>query len=280
METITKEIRSKIYNQIVTTRYISQEVLKKLGNNTDVCIIVLIIDYYNGLLYKRISSKLNGYDELFLKLLENDSLDAAIEAFKVNPYYVKEALSHEFFFKDLSHLQQQDMMKFVHLSQDNNVLTRSMLYVTDMIGYMPSTNLKDITDDYKSHISMYGNDMYARQDALDIILHNIDEFKDNDQQNYENIMLEAIPEFYKYSKSSILYNRKRLKKILYSFLIRTLSKEDIIKYCRQNKEFEVEVIKLYLYAQSLPPEILSGIDNDCSKKLSKSINKKYDKKRN
>lgn len=280
MEAITKNIRDKISKQVTTQHYLDPQILQKLDDDTDNCILVILIDYYNGLLYKEVTSELSSKDISFLRSLSSKSLDELVGLVKLDPYYIKEAIDNQLFFEDLSNLRQQDMMRFIRMSKGDNAITRSNLYRSDMVEYMPANSLKGIVNDYKNHISMYGRNMQVHADAINNILVNLDELKMLDIDNYKKIMSDVIPEFYKYNQSPSLDYKRKVRTPLYLFLIKNLSKDNIIKLCCSDKSFEAELINLYLYVQNLSPDVLKSIDEFGAKKLSKTIKRKYNIKEN
>ena len=280
MDNYIKETYNNICQDVNISNYLDLEQLTQPGCNTDSFILVFMIDYYNSLIYKEMFAELTDKDLEFLNMADHESLDSLITLVRSDYYYIKEAIEFYLSFKNLSNLQQQDVMRFIRRSIKDNLITRTELYKKYIQKYIPSAELKEIIADYKDQIDIYGKSGYVRNDAVNNILVNFKELKTSNMKGYQEIMQEIIPEYYKYCKSPNLYYKKTIRRLLYLFVIKNSSKDDVIKFCSNNENFEAEVLKLYLYIQSLSPDLLKLVSDSGEKRLSKTIKRKYNIKEN
>lgn len=269
METITKKIREKIYNELINNHYISLDI-----KNNNIVLLALMFDYYNALYCRQKSGDINGWDMQFIKMLESSSFSNLFKLFKSNSYFIEQSLKDNYVFNSLTTIEKQNLMYELHFNSEKNNITNNYLYILDMLGYMPFDNLSDLETGFHEVVIKLNNlDTYMEE-----LLFNLDSLKEINYDKYKEIKLEIIYSFYKLDKYRLKVTKnKEIKNRLYHFLIEHLSNDNIIKFSEKNSNFEYEVFKLYFSSKEFFPkftynQIITESEKDMPKKLIKKFN--------
>lgn len=269
METITKKIREKIYNELIDNHYISLDVQKN-----SIIFLVLMFDYYNSLSNRQRVGDINSWDMQFINTLESSSFEDIFKFFKFSPYFIGQSLKDNYNFNNLTIIEKQNLMYDLHFNSEKNNITNNYLYISDMLSYMPFDNLSDLENGFHECTK---TPYFEFNNYIDELLFNLDSLKEINYDKYKGIKLEIIHSFYKLDKYRLKESKNiEIKNRLYHFLIEHLSNDHILKLSEKNFNFEQEVFKLYFSSkETLPKVIYEQIITESEKDMSKKLIKKF-----
>lgn len=269
MDTLTKQIREQIYNELIDNHYVNFNI------NDNMFFIVLMFDYYNFLYLRQAIGDINGWDIQFIQLLELFTFEELLEFFKNNSYFIKQSLCDNYKFNNLTNIEKQNLMYDLHFNNEKNVITNNYFYISDMLGYFPCDKLIDLEKNFHEFIKINNLDINS---SIDQLLINLEALKKIDYDKYKEIKLEIIYSFYKIEKYKLKETKNiKTKDRIYHFLIKNLSDNKILQYSEKHSDFEYSVLMSHFSTKEIVGpiiynQIISESEKDMSKKLIKKFN--------
>lgn len=276
MKTITKRIREDIYTSLVSNNQVENGYINfnDLSEDINANLLVLMFDYYNLLYVRQKIGDINRYDIYFLKFLESCSFEDLFSIFKSNKYYISKALASNYIFNTSTLLEQQNLMYELHFCSDKNILTNNLLYMTDILNYMPSSNINNMVECCREYIIQNFPNFDGRIDA---ILFNLEALRNLDYDKYKDVILEILHDFYKLDKYRLSQEKHlEIKNRLYHLLIKYASNDKIVSISTKNKKMMYDIVDLYLSNKVFIPNYkYSEIINESEKNMSQKLIKKF-----
>ena len=155
MEFLTDKIRANIYKKCV-----NRDNLETFfdGNQGDFNFEMLLIDYYNILMFKRTTNDITQYEINNLELINKYTVKE-LKGLICDFQFVKSLLTAGISFYELARLDRQQIVRISHDWHNKNDLTSRVLYHINYMSNIPSYDLQTLIDYYVEYININGKDL-------------------------------------------------------------------------------------------------------------------------
>ena len=272
MEFLTDKIRANIYKKCV-----NRDNLETFfdGNQGDFNFEMLLIDYYNILMFKRTTNDITQYEINNLELINKYTVKE-LKGLICDFQFVKSLLTAGISFYELARLDRQQIVRISHDWHNKNDLTSRVLYHINYMSNIPSYDLQTLIDYYVEYININGKDLITHDEGADIIIQYLSELKLSDENKYDEFLLYATSYYYRLMTFLKRDCRKDIcyQDIIFLKKIEIYGVKSLLRCIKKDEELLSDVIKQCLYYKTLSEPVVEEADGYLDKKLSKRIKRK------